>query len=235
MADEAEPSKMASTSAVLLCLAAGVTDILSYMTLGSIFTSAMTGCAALFFIKMSAAQYPAAVRAALAIGSYMVGCAVAAALQPRDEALVKTPFTLRRLLLAECVLLGLYVIVAVRAGAPAKGASELLLIFISATAMGVQSIVARDLAEPGISTVVLNPTMTSLGVALTKWLMGRERRLPRPNRLQAVVIATYAGGAAITAAALALHIFDTVMLPFLIVFAVLVLTSVECRSSGTHH
>jgi uncharacterized membrane protein YoaK (UPF0700 family) len=159
---------------------------------------------------------------------------VAAALQPREEALVKTPFTLRRLLLAECVLLGLYVIVAVRAGAPAKGARELLLIFISATAMGVQSIVARDLAEPGISTVVLNPTMTSLGVALTKWLMGRERRLPRPNRLQAVVIATYAGGAAITAGALALHIFDTVMLPFLIVFAVLMLTSVECRSSGTH-
>jgi uncharacterized membrane protein YoaK (UPF0700 family) len=229
MEDQAEPNRIASASAVLLCFAAGVTDILSYMTLGSIFTSAMTGCAALLFIKVSAAQYPAALRAAVAIGSYMVGCALAAALQPRDEARVKTPFTLRRLLLAESVLLGLYVIVAARAGAPAKGGAELLLIFISATAMGVQSIVARDLSEPGISTVVLNPTMTSLGVALTKRMMGRERRLPRPNRLQAVVIATYAAGAAITAAALASHIFDTVTFPFVIVLTVLLLTQIECR------
>jgi hypothetical protein len=121
MADDAEPSKIASTSAVLLCFAAGVTDILSYMTLGSIFTSAMTGCAALFFVKVSAAQYPTAVRAALAICSYLAGCMLAAALQPRDEALVKTPFTLRRLLLAECVLLGMYVIVAAKASAPARG------------------------------------------------------------------------------------------------------------------
>jgi uncharacterized membrane protein YoaK (UPF0700 family) len=192
----------------------------------------MTGCAALFFVKVTAAQYPTAVRAAVAILSYMLGCIVAAWLQPRDESLVKTPFTLRRLLLAECVLLGLYIIVAAHARAPAKGAAELALILISATAMGIQSIVARDLAEPGISTVVLNPTMTSLGVALTKWALGRERRLPRPNRLQAIVILTYAAGAALAATALAFHVFDTVTFPFIIVLAVLVLTAIECWRSG---
>jgi hypothetical protein len=74
--------------------------------------------------------------------------------------------------------------------------------------------------------------MTSLGVAVAKWMAGREPGLPRPNKLQAIVLATYAAGAAITAGALAMHVFDTVTLPFLIVFTVLVLTAIECWRSG---
>jgi uncharacterized membrane protein YoaK (UPF0700 family) len=229
MTDKQEPSAFARSSVLLLCFAAGVTDILSYMTLGGIFTSAMTGAAALFFVKLSMADYAAALRAVLAMASYLLGCGLAAALQPRDAQRVRSPQTLRCLLLAECVLLALYVAVAQRAGAPVQGAWRLGLIVISATAMGVQSIVARDLGEPGISTVVLNPTMTGLGLALMRRLMGREVPLPRENRLQAMVIATYAAAAATTAAALVAHIADTVALPFIPVFVTLILTMIACR------
>jgi uncharacterized membrane protein YoaK (UPF0700 family) len=83
MPDEApEPRKTASASALLLCLGAGATDILSYLTLGKIFTSAMTGCAALLFVKATGGDFSTALRAALALASYLAGCALAVALQP---------------------------------------------------------------------------------------------------------------------------------------------------------
>jgi len=219
---------IASSSVVLLCLGAGATDVLSYLTLGQIFTSAMTGCAALFFLKLAGGQYPTALRAAIALPSYMVGCALATALQPTDPEAAKSPFTLRRLLIAECLILGLYCVLAGLGRHPPTGWSRDALIFLSATAMGVQSIVARDLREPGISTVVLNPTMTSLGVALTKLSLGREPKLPRQNRLQIFVLLSYAAGATITALGIALHIHLTDLLPLIIAMLVLALQHSIC-------
>jgi uncharacterized membrane protein YoaK (UPF0700 family) len=202
----------ARRSAILLCFGAGATDVLSYLTLGQIFTSAMTGCAALLFLKSTAHQYPVAFRAALALASYMLGCALGTLLQPRDESRIKSPATLRRLLTAECALLGIYCLLSADQLHPAGMLRE-TLIALSAIAMGVQSIVARDLQEPGISTVVLNPTMTSLGVALTKVLLRRERKLPAPNRLQILVLLSYATGALIAAAGITVHITIIPLLP----------------------
>jgi uncharacterized membrane protein YoaK (UPF0700 family) len=230
---DSQPSKIASASAVALCFAAGATDIISYLTLGKIFTSAMTGCAALFFIKATGGDVPTAIRAAIALASYMAGCALAVSLQPADEEQVKSPFTLRRLLTAECLLLALYCLLAGISPQPPAGAIRLILIFISATAMGVQSIVARDLAEPGISTVVLNPTMTSLGVAATKLFLGREPTLPRPNRLQILVLFSYAAAALLAAFGVSAHLFETNLLPLAAAAVVLALTQIECRAVRT--
>jgi uncharacterized membrane protein YoaK (UPF0700 family) len=216
----------------MLCFGAGATDILSYLTLGKIFTSAMTGCAALLFVGATGGHYPVAIRAALALASYMAGCGLAVALQPADEKQVKTPFTLRRLLLAECILLGIYCLVSVHVHEPAAGAPRLWMIAMSATAMGLQSIVAQDLSEPGISTVVLNPTMTSLGVAATKVFLRREAKLPRPNRLQIVVLMTYAVGALLTAIGVSAHVVETNFLPFVAALIVLALTQAQCRSQA---
>lgn len=226
-----EPSWPASASALLLCVAAGATDILSYLTLGQIFTSAMTGCAALFFVKSLGGQEAAAARAALALASYLAGCMLAAALQPAGDTRVKTPLTLRRLLAAESFLLAGYVLIALPPPHPAIGATRLVLIAMSATAMGVQSIVARDLSEPGISTVVLNPTMTSLGLALARFILGRTRPLPRPNRLQLLVLVAYAAGALTAALGVKAHLLETSLLPLLTVLAVLALTEFECRAA----
>ena len=234
---EPEPRKTASASAVLLCLGAGATDVLSYLTLGKIFTSAMTGCAALLFVKAPGGDFPTAMRAALALASYVVGCGLAVGLQPANSDKVKSPFTLRRLLLLECILLGCYCIVALHGPARPAGALLLSLIFISAAAMGVQSIVAQDLSEPGISTGVLNPTMTSLSVACMNVLRGREPKLPRPNRLQAIVLGAYAIGALLAAFGVSKDPFAVPYVPLVAALSVLALTQVECtgeRSAETN-
>jgi uncharacterized membrane protein YoaK (UPF0700 family) len=223
-----EPRITASASAVLLCFGAGATDVLSYLTLGKIFTSAMTGCAALLFVKATGGDFPTAMRAALALASYVVGCGLAVALQPADTAQAKSPFTLRRLLLLECILLGCYCIMATHGPARPTGALLLCLIFISATAMGVQSIVAQDLSEPGISTVVLNPTMTSLSTACMNVLRGREPKLPRPNRLQAFVLVAYAFGALLAAFGIPMDSHAVAYLPLVAALSVLALTQVDC-------
>lgn len=223
------PSHIKRRSAALLCFAAGATDVLSYLTLGKIFTSAMTGCAALFFVKASGGDFPTAERALLALASYFVGCAIGTLLQPRDDSKVKSPFTLRRLLAVECLFLAAYVGLALAGSQPAEGAVRFTLIFISATAMGIQSIVALDLNEPGVSTVVLNPTMTSLGLALTKRLIGREATLPPPNRLQIAVLFTYAVGAVATAFAVRYHIAAVNALPLLAACGVLAMYHQHCR------
>jgi uncharacterized membrane protein YoaK (UPF0700 family) len=212
-------------SVVLLCFAAGTTDVLSYLTLGQVFTSAMTGCAALLFLKLAGGHYAMVARAAIALASYLAGCCLATLLQPRDKTRIGAPQALRRLSLAECLLLLLYVPLAL------TGAGEdrtYVLIFLSATAMGVQSLVARDLQEPGISTVVLNPTMTSVGVAVAKLVLRREAALLRENKLQLLVLAAYAGGALVTALGLLRHIEEMILLPLGAAGSVLLLFHYLC-------
>jgi len=227
-----EPRLTASTSAVLLCFGAGVTDVLSYLTLGKIFTSAMTGCAALLFVKAAGGDFATAARAAVALASYLVGCGLAVALQPADREQLKSAFTLRRLLLLECVFLGSYCLIAAHGPARPAGALLLSLIFISATAMGVQSIVAQDLAEPGISTVVLNPTMTSLSTACMNVLRGREPTLPRPNRLQVIVLFAYAAGAIMSALGVSKDPHAVACLPLAAALSVLALTQADCLAEA---
>lgn len=192
----------------------------------------MTGCAALLFVKVTGGHYPTALRAALALASYVVGCALSVGLQPADSRRVKSPYTLRRLLMLECILLGSYCILALHSAAPPAGTLRLCLIFISAAAMGVQSIVARDLSEPGISTVVLNPTMTSLSVACTNLFLGRVTRLPRPNRLQAFVLAAYAAGALLAAFGISKDPSVVAYLPLAAALSVLALTQAECAAEA---
>ncbi|MDE1895518.1 MAG: DUF1275 domain-containing protein [Rhodospirillales bacterium] len=210
-------------SVILLCFAAGTTDALSYLTLGHVFTSAMTGCAALLCLKLASGNYAVVLRAGIALSSYLVGCAVATVLQPRDKAQLSTPRVLRRLMGLEFLLLLFY---AVSSDGSAGAARVCWLIFLSATAMGVQSIVARDLHESGVSTVVLNPTMTRFGMTLTDVALGRVRSLPGESRLQALVMLAYAGGATVTAFGVLDHSGITSLLPLAAVGGVFLLSIV---------
>jgi uncharacterized membrane protein YoaK (UPF0700 family) len=203
-------ARVRGISVVLLCFAAGTTDVLSYLTLGHVFTSAMTGCAALLLLNLA---------------SYFVGCGLATLFPIRDKKRIGSPRDLRRLLAVECLLLFLYVVIALTGAGDDK---TFLLIFLSAAAMGMQSIVARDLHEPGVSTVVLNPTVTSLGVAVTEVLLRRKRILPGRNMLHIAVLVAYGGGALLTALGLAGHIAAMDLLPLGAVAAVFLVFNYLC-------
>ena len=216
---------------ILLCFASGsTTDVLSYLTLGRVFTSAMTGCAALLFIALVNGRYPAAIRAAVALASYMAGGGLAAFLQPPDLRRVGEAATLRRLLIAEAATLGLYCILSATGAHPVLGDARYALIFLSALAMGIQAIVARDINEPGITTVVLNLTLTSIMIALTRWVTERDLdHLPRRNKVQIAVVLGYAAGAAAAACGLLIKAADIDLLPFGAVLITLGLYQYRCR------
>ncbi len=222
----ARRARIRAVSVLLLCFVAGTTDILSYLTLGNIFTSAMTGCAALLFLKLAGSHYAAVSRASVALTSYLLGCGLATRLQPHDRSRIGSPTALRRLMAGECLLLFMYVPIALTGSGDEK---TYLLIFLSATAMGMQSIVARDLREPGISTVVLNPTMTSLGSGIMQVLLRQKQALPRQNRRHIGVLLAYAGGALLTALGLADPIAVMNLPPFGAAASVLLLFHYLCR------
>lgn len=225
MGKAANQGPFISGSAVtLLCFVSGATDVLSYLTLGRIFTSAMTGCTALLVIAIINTKYRKALRAGLSLFSYTLGGAVATLLQPRAEDQANQPFALRRLLIAEALLLAAYCIVAALAHHPAKPAIRDPLVVLSALAMGIQAVAARQTHEKGITTVVLNITITSIIVALTKGTTGRGHHpMTRHTALQLTVLASYATGAALTAGALTEHWFPGDLLPLAGILATLTL------------
>lgn len=230
--DQAEGGSgfVAGSGVTLLCFASGATDVLSYLTLGHIFTSAMTGCMALLFVAIVAGKRGAAIRAALSLLSYVAGGAVATLLQPGDPDKVQARPVIRRLLVAELVILGLYGVGAALAGHVIAVDVRYGLIFLSALAMGIQAVTARDIHERGIITVVLNITITSVVVALTRRLTHRGLdRLPWHNRLQAIVIVGYALGAAGSGVALVSGVVSPAVLPFAAVLVTLGLFTLSPR------
>jgi hypothetical protein len=79
--------------------------------------------------------------------------------------------------------------------------------------------------------------MTSLSVACMNVLRGREPKLPRPNRLQAIVLGAYAIGALLAAFGVSKDPFAVPYVPLVAALSVLALTQVECtgeRSAETN-
>lgn len=218
-----DPAKLHANCVVILCFVAGCTDVLSYLTLGRVFTSAMTGCAAIFLIGAVGANMGSVYRAGIALVSYGLGVVLGVAMQPRIDKQATAATTLRRLTAVESGILALYAAIAIAVPHAPSFILHKILIFISALAMGVQSIVARDLREPSVSTVVLNPTLTSLFAGITRRARGIIPSLPKPNRLHMLVLLAYGIGGIATAFAVMDQQHWVNVLPLAGVLAVLAL------------
>jgi uncharacterized membrane protein YoaK (UPF0700 family) len=217
-------NRIAGTAVTLLCFASGATDVLSYLTLGHIFTSAMTGVTALLLIALVGQKFPTAIRAAVSLFSYMLGGAMAVLLRSRVEHKIRNPSAMRRLLACEVFMLGSYCFISAVVSHPLLGIARYSLIFLSALAMGIQAVIARDIHESGITTVVLNITLTSIVIGLTQWACRREvDHVPGRNKLQMLVVLAYAIGAAGAAVGLRTHAVDSDILPLAAVLITLVL------------
>lgn len=224
---------MAGTGVTLLCFASGATDVLSYLTLGHVFTSSMTGCMALFCLTLVTRKFAAATRAATSLLSYAAGGVAATLLQPREPARAGALFVVRRLLLVETLILAAYCVISVRLGHPATGSTRYGLIVLSALAMGLQAVTARDIHERGIITVVLTITITSVLVALTRRITHRGlNHLPAHNRLQAIVILGYAVGAIASAAGFVSGVISPGLLPFAAVLLTLIGFTISGRQNA---
>ncbi len=178
----------------LLALASGSTDVTSFLKLGTVFTSAMTGNTALLGIAIAHGSMVAALQSLSALLGFILGAATATAIcDLRGE---KMPSVLRSLLLLETLCLGGFAATWTLVGHPVEDASLYGLIMASAAGMGIQSVAARKINSPGISTIVFTSTLTSIVMSVAGTVVRRSdrRALPFGTKRQIGIFLAYGFG-----------------------------------------
>jgi uncharacterized membrane protein YoaK (UPF0700 family) len=173
---------------VVLALSTGAVDAATYLRLGKVFSSVITGNMALLGVSAGQRNAGLAVNAGLALAGYGLGALVGGALagipekgQPTWPRQVTLTLTLELLLLA--ALNGGWL----AAGGHPSGGSRLALLAAAAAGMGMQAAAVRRLGP--MSTTYLTSTLTGLLQALA------IRRWPSEWQRSTGVLAAFAVGA----------------------------------------
>ncbi len=195
----AEGKSIGHPALVLACLslASGCTDVLTFLKLGEVFTSAMTGNTALLGIAIGHGQMLAASRSLTALFGFMAGAGLAAVIYNLVQAEAVAGGGLRRLLLLELVCLGGCTALWSLSGDPIEPRSLYAIILLSALSMGIQGIAAQRISSSGISTIVFTSALIRIVTSLTGNLMhlagAAESRVSTNGHL--ATFAAYACGA----------------------------------------
>jgi len=198
----AEGRSIGRPAMVLACLslASGCTDVLTFLKLGEVFTSAMTGNTALLGIALSHGRMLAASRSLTALFGFMAGAALAAIVYNLARAEPKAALRLRRLLLLELICLGGCTALWSSSGDPIAPGSLYAIISLSAFSMGIQGIAAQRISSSGISTIVFTSALIRIVTSVTGNLMhlagAAESRVGTKGHL--ATFASYACGATLT-------------------------------------
>lgn len=230
-------SPEATRDALLLVLTAtsGYVDAVSYLGLGHVFTSNMTGNTVLLGLALGQERGPAVLRSVIALAGFVAGVAVGAALVEQDEGHGIWPARVTAACALEGVVLLAFALGGFLAGAAPDACVVYALIALSAIAMGVQSAAVRALGVSGVTTTYITGTWTSMVSGLVTRLRAqrpagrRSGHPPSPSRgvgLQAAVVGVYvltaiAGAATETAWRLAAALLPAVAVGLVVVVAVL--------------
>ncbi len=175
----------------LLSATSGAADIVAFLKLNMVFTSAMTGNLALFGIAVGQGRLLSATHSLTALLGFISGVAIAAPWKERR-------FGLRRILGLEVVFLALYALCWLRWGFPPGGIPLYALILFSAMSMGMQSVAARLIDVAGVPSVVFTNTLTSVVLVFIQSIH-KHRPLPFALRQQMAALLAYLGGAVVFA------------------------------------
>jgi uncharacterized membrane protein YoaK (UPF0700 family) len=160
---------------LVLTWAAGNIDAISYFGLGHVFTAMMTGNTVLLGLALAQGEVLAALRSILALVGFSVGAFVGALIVERESQPQDWPAVVTNAIGLEAVILAIFAGTSFLTGGAGV---TYFLIFLFATAMGIQSAAVRRLGVPGIATTYITGTLTSLMVDLLGWLRSIAARLP---------------------------------------------------------
>jgi uncharacterized membrane protein YoaK (UPF0700 family) len=233
-----EQVKPTDIGLALLAVASGSSDAISYLSLGKVFTSAMTGNTALLGIAIGQRDVTAALEAFSALAGFILGAAVAAATSERRNRAVSLARALRSLFAIELACLALFALIWSDTGHPVTGARPFALIILSAAAMGVQSVVARNITSArnispsGINTVVFTSTLVSIVEKLVGALVRHVRPVVdfRTWRLIGIFFA-YAIGAIAAVVLVQTELAWVALVPIVAVLGALGICEVDGRAS----
>jgi uncharacterized membrane protein YoaK (UPF0700 family) len=217
--DRHEAISLVDLSLALLSLASGTTDATAFLKLGTVFTSAMTGNTVLLGIALGQGRIVEASRAFDAFASFLVGVTLAAILcRRRPGNSSGAPILLPAFAIEIACLVGFALLWGL-SGRVEGYATIYGLITLSALAMGIQGVAARQIAAPGINTIVFTSTMISIVTSLTNTLARRTGggAFPFATKRQIVILLVYAFGAVLAGALISADIGLFVWLPLIAV------------------
>jgi uncharacterized membrane protein YoaK (UPF0700 family) len=202
----------------LLGFASGSMDALAFLNLRQVFPSAMTGNTALLGLALGQGNLVAASRPLVAFAGFLTAASAAAA--GVDLWLDGCPVSraVRWLLAVEACLLAMFAVAWQFSDRPISGVGLYGLIVLASSAMGIQSLAARLVDRPGITTVVFTSTLTAIATAVTAALLRRPHRLTFATKRQIGMFLIYGAGA-IVAGLLASEEAAIAFLPFVAVIA----------------
>jgi uncharacterized membrane protein YoaK (UPF0700 family) len=177
---------------VLLTLTTGAVDAVTFLLLGKVFSSVITGNLVLLGVSAATRASSEAIHGGVALAGYAAGVAVGARLAARGEDHDATwPRSVTVTLAVElCVLAAFCAGWELSGGRPHDGALLVLLV-LTASAMGMQSAAVRELGH--MSSTYLTSTLTgivaALGTGKLPEAMGRS-----VGAVAAIVVGALAGG-----------------------------------------
>lgn len=179
----------------LLGFASGSMDALAFLNLRQVFPSAMTGNTALLGLALGQGNLVAASRPLVAFAGFLTAASAAAA--GVDLWLDGCPVSraVRWLLAVEACLLAMFAVAWQFSDRPISGVGLYGLIVLASSAMGIQSLAARLVDRPGITTVVFTSTLTAIATAVTAALLRRPHRLTFATKRQIGMFLIYGAGA----------------------------------------
>jgi uncharacterized membrane protein YoaK (UPF0700 family) len=157
------------TALALLSFTAGSMDAIAFLTLGDVFTSAMSGNTILLGLAVGQGRMSAASHSLAAFVGYVAGVAVA-------TLPLRTPTRgVEWTLILEVLLLVAFAGLWTACGGPVSPPAAYALIVLSAIAMGLQGAVGRAIRIPGIPTVVITSTLTAIVAGLSERVLAGNR------------------------------------------------------------
>ncbi|MGH6886975.1 MAG: YoaK family protein, partial [Geminicoccales bacterium] len=169
---ESRPTTARDVLLVLLAVAAGCVDAVSFLGLGQVLTAAMTGNTVLLGLALGQADAQAALRGGVALAGFVAGAVLGAAIVERGaRAAIWSPAVTAALGLELVVLIVLALGWHLVGDEADRSVAELDALIASAgLAMGIQSAAAHRIGVPGAATTYVTGTLTSLAARSIEWL-----------------------------------------------------------------
>jgi uncharacterized membrane protein YoaK (UPF0700 family) len=157
---------MRDSLVVLLTLTTGAVDVTSFLALGNVFSSVVTGDMVLLGAAAGTGRPELAVHSGVALAGYMAGVLAGAPLADRwhHHATGAWPPSVTVSLAVELVILVAFTVGWELAGTHPSGGGQLALVAVLAAAMGLQAAAVRRLGQ--MSTTYLTSTLTALVAGL---------------------------------------------------------------------
>ncbi|WP_067927608.1 YoaK family protein [Alicyclobacillus shizuokensis] len=219
---------------VLLTLTSGCVDAISFLSLGQVFTAAMTGNTVLLGLAVAHAPGLTAMRYVAALGGFTAGAALGAWIFRNRTESARLNVRLSAVLACEWAALLAFLVLATYGGTQIPNRDFYLIVALS-MAMGLQGTGARRIGIPGVTTVVITSTLLGLVETVVwqwrSWIQrgnrNTEQRSAARASLQSIltwitVIVTYGIGALVCGLCVRRFGLQAVWLPIVIVFVVVI-------------